>query len=135
MVKEDRKLIVYILLTIITFGIYGIYFLYKLIKDVNIVCAGDGQQTPGLLKYFLLSLITFGIYGLYWMYCLGNRLAANAPRYKLSFQENGTTVLLWQIFGSFLFGIGGLVAMHIILKNTNALARSYNDWCMSQANA
>lgn len=33
MVKEDRKLIVYILLTIITFGIYGIYtfiWMYRL---------------------------------------------------------------------------------------------------------
>lgn len=61
-----------------------------------------------------------------WYYGLGNRLAENAPRYNLNFQENGTTVLLWVLFGSFLCGIGPFVAMHIIIKNTNALASAYN---------
>ena len=40
--------------------------------------------------------------------------------------ENGTTVLLWLIFGSFLCGIGAFVAMHILIKNTNAICNAYN---------
>ena len=42
------------------------------------------------------------------------------------FQENGTTVLMWDIFGIVLCFIGPFVAMHIVIKNTNALAVAYN---------
>lgn len=124
--KADRSLIAYILLTIITCGIYSWYFIYALARDVNAACAGDGKSTAGLIKLVLLSMITCGFYGIYWYYSLGNRLAANAPRYGLNFQENGTTVLLWYLVGVLACGIGPLVAMHIIIKNTNALCGAYN---------
>lgn len=48
------------------------------------------------------------------------------PRYGLSIQENGTTVLLWQIFGAFICGIGPFVAMHILIKNSNKICNAYN---------
>ena len=124
--KADRNLIAYILLTFITCGFYSWYFIYELARDVNLVCAGDGKTTPGVLKLVLLSIVTCGFYGFYWYYSLGNRLAANAPRYGLAFQENGTTVLLWQFIGVLLCGIGPFVAMHIIIKNTNSLCGAYN---------
>ena len=57
---------------------------------------------------------------------IGNRLQANAPRYGLVFQENGTTVLLWQIFGALLCGLGPIFAMNIVINNTNAMATAYN---------
>lgn len=76
--------------------------------------------------FVLLSLITCGIYAWFWYYNLGNRLAANGPRYGLSIQENGTTVLLWQIFGAFICGIGPFVAMHILIKNSNKICNAYN---------
>lgn len=132
MIQENRSILKYFLLTFVTCGIYGLYFIYKLAEDVNIVCAGDGKETPGLLKYFLLTLVTCGIYSFYWMYCLGNRLSENAPRYGRSFQENGTTVLLWQVFGILLCGVGSLMAMYIVIKNTNVLAVEYNKWCRQQ---
>lgn len=125
-VNAERSLVKYILFTFITCGIYGIYFIYKLIIDVNIICAGDGEETAGLLKFIFFSLITCGIYGWVWYYKLGNRLQNNAPRYGLSFQENGTTILLWMILGSFLFGVGPLVAMYFIIRNVNLLAVEYN---------
>ena len=123
---SDRSLIAYILLTFITCGIYGWYFIYALARDVNAVCAGDGKSTAGLIKLILLSMITCGFYGIYWYYSLGNRLAENAPRYGLNFQENGTTVLLWYLVGLLACGIGPFVAMHIIIKNANALCGAYN---------
>ena len=64
--------------------------------------------------------------GNFWYYKLGNRLAANAPRYGMSFQENGTTIILWCIIGAFVCGIGPFVAMHILIKNTNAICAAYN---------
>ena len=125
MVKNNRGLVKYILLNIITCGIYGLFFIHDLAKDINTMCEGDGQNTAGLLKLLLLSLVTCGIYTWIWYYKLGNRLAENAPKYGLVFSENGTTILLWMLLGSALCGIGPFVAMHIIIKNTNAMANAY----------
>ena len=91
-------------------------------------CDGDGRNTAGLLKFILLSFITCGIYSLFWHYSVGNRLAANAPRYGMSFQENGTTILLWVLIGSLLCGLGSLVAIHIIIKNSNMICGTYNHY-------
>lgn len=124
--KDDRGLLSYILLSIITCGIYSYYFIYKMASDVNTACEGDGEQTAGLVAFILLSFVTCGIYALIWYYKLGNRLASNAGRYGLSFQENGTTVLMWCIFGAFLCGIGPFIAMHILIKNTNKICNAYN---------
>lgn len=124
--STNRSLLVYILLNIVTCGIYGMYFVYSIARDMNIVCAGDGKQTAGLLKFFLLNLITCNIYSWVWYYSLGNRMAATAPRYNLSFQENGTTILLWMLLGSLLCGIGPFIALHILMKNANALCGAYN---------
>lgn len=124
--QDDRGLLSYILLSIITCGIYSYYFIYKMAHDVNIACDGDGETTSGLVAFICLSIITCGIYTWIWYYKLGNRLASNAQRYGLNFQENGTSVLLWQIFGVFLCGIGPFIAMHILIKNTNRICNAYN---------
>lgn len=124
--KTDRSLAAYILLSIITCGIYSYYFLYAMARDANVICSADGKKTGGLLAFILLSFITCGFYALYWYYALGNRLAENAPRYGMSFQENGTTVLLWYLVGALICGIGPFVAMHILIKNMNSLSVAYN---------
>ena len=133
--RDDRSLVSYILLNIITCGIYGFYFVYKIAHDVNIACADDGNETPGLAAYILLSFITCGFYNLYWYYKIANRLAANAPQYGLNFTENGTTVLVWYLVGMLICGIGQYVAMHILIKNSNALFRAYNQrWGLRNSN-
>lgn len=78
------------------------------------------------MAYVLLSMVSLGLYSYWWQYKIGNRLQANASRYGLTFQESGTTILLWDIFGIVLCGIGPFVAMWIIMKNMNAMARAYN---------
>lgn len=125
-IKTDRGVIGWLLLSIVTCGIYPYYFLYCLARDINVMCQDDGDSTPGLAAFILLSFVTCGFYGLYWYYKIGNRLQANAPRYGLMFQENGTTVLMWQIVGALLCGLGPIFAMNIIIKNTNAMATAYN---------
>lgn len=124
--KSDRTLGMYIILTIITCGFYSFWFLYHLAKDVNTACDGDGETTGGLVAFILLSGITCGLYAYYWHYKLGNRLCANAGRYGLTFQENGTTILLWDLIGVLLCGIGPFVAMNILMKNSNAICSAYN---------
>lgn len=123
---DNRGLLTYILLSLITCGIYSYYFLYKMAHDVNIACEGDGEETAGLVAFILLSFVTCGIYAWIWYYKLGNRLAANANRYGMTFQENGTTVLMWLLFGSLLCGIGPFIAMNILIKNSNRICNAYN---------
>lgn len=125
-VKSDRSVIGWLLLSIVTCGIYSYYFLYCLARDINTMCQEDGDFTPGVAEFIVLSFVTCGFYALYWYYKIGNRLQANAPRYGLVFQENGTSVLMWQIVGALLCGLGPIFAMNIIIKNTNAMATVYN---------
>jgi hypothetical protein len=108
-VKTDYSLLMYILLTMVTCGIYGYYMIYKLASDVNQICAEDGDKVGGLGTYILLSIVTCGFYSFYWLYKIQNRLHANGPRYNVPVAENGTTVLMWLIFGSLLCGIGSFV--------------------------
>ena len=134
MVNDKRSLGIYILLSFVTCGIYSWVFIYYLAKDMNIVCAGDGDETPGLLMFVLLSFITCGIYSIYWYYKLGNRQAANAHRYNVNITENGTSVMVWILVGSLIMGIGFFVAIHILIKNMNLLAYAYNNTHMSSTN-
>jgi len=131
MVKQ-RSLATYIILSIITCGIYSIYFWYQYAEDVNKTCYGDGEETTNYIIAILLSIVTCGIYMWFWFYKLGNRLQANAPRYNMSFQENGTTVLLWMLLGSFIV-VGPLIGMYYLIKNLNAIGNAYNAH-ISQAN-
>ena len=124
--RTDRSLLVFILLTLVTCGIYLYVFMYYMIKDINTACAGDGDETPGLLVYILLSLVTCGIYSYIWLYKVGERLARNCQRYGYSVTENGTTVLLWFIFGMWLCGIGPFIGWNILINNTNMVCMGYN---------
>lgn len=124
--KTDRSLVLYILLDFLTCSIYPMYVIYTIIRDVNVVCDGDGKHTPGLLEFILFGILTCGIYDLYWFYSIGNRLADNAPRYGLRFQENGTTLLLWLLIGSLLCFVGKYVGIYFLLNNVNAICNAYN---------
>jgi hypothetical protein len=124
MVKK-RGLASFILLSMITGGIYGFWRIHILAKDLNLMCEGDGKKTRGFLAYFFLGLITAGIYDLVWLFMVGDRLQDNAKRYNITIKESGSTVLLWFLLGAFIV-IGPFIALHIIFKNTNALADEYN---------
>lgn len=126
MLKENRSLLLFILLNIITCGIYSFYFIHTAARDANIACSGDGDHTSGLLKYIILSFITCGIYSIYWDYALANRLAANGSRYGYTIQENGSTYLLWLLLGWWICGLGIFVARNITIKNLNKICRGYN---------
>lgn len=124
-VKTNRSLLGYIILTIITFGIYGIWFIYKMKEDVNTICREDGKNTPGLIVLVLLTAITCGIYSLVWYYQLCERIANYQIRRNMSPDINGAKYLLWCIIGSFVCGIGGFVAMYLLIKGLNSIATRY----------
>lgn len=115
-----------ILLSVVTLGIYGLVFWFKWVKDINKMGEGCSYKSPNYIVVILLSLITCGIYGYVWYYKVGNLVAEEGSKYGVSLQENGTTVLLWMLFGALLCGIGPFIAMNILIKNTNAVAEAYN---------
>lgn len=124
MIKQ-RSLAVLILLSLVTCGIYAIVFFYQYTEDVNKICHGDGKSSMSYILVCLLSVITCGIYWFYWLYQQANRLYCAAPRYRMNFQEDGGTVLLWYLLGSFII-VGPFIALHILIKNMNAIAPVYN---------
>lgn len=106
--------------------IYGFVLWYGVVRDINIMCEGDGEHLYNYIVAMLLSLITLGIYGLYYFYRIQTRLHENGPRYHRNISESGGTYLLWMLLGSLLFGIGSIVAPFIVFKSFNKLVDGYN---------
>ncbi|MFQ9511115.1 MAG: DUF4234 domain-containing protein [Lachnospiraceae bacterium] len=126
--KEDRSLVILILLSIITCGIYGIIFWYQYTEDINRACEGDGMDSPNYIVVILLSFITCGIYQFYWYYKQANRLQAKLLNQGIGCQESGTTILMWLLLGSLLCGLGTFVAQYFMIRNMNLLAHDYNQY-------
>lgn len=126
--KTNRSIWVYILLSLVTCGIYPYFFIHSLANDVNDLCEGDGESTSGILAFIFLGFITCGIYRIIWWYKLANRLQANGHRYNVPIQENGTTYVMWVLFGSLLCFIGPFIALNFVIKNTNKLCTVYNQY-------
>ncbi|MEI6131413.1 MAG: DUF4234 domain-containing protein [Bacillota bacterium] len=130
---QRREIVMLIVLSIITCGIYTYYFMYTATRDLNQMAGNDGKGTePSTV--ILLSIVTCGIYAYYWYYTQGNRMQnlANGRGFKVD--ENGTTYLMWGIFGALLCGIGYYVMIHLFVKNLNVLADDYNAYMASQGN-
>ena len=125
MVNTNRSLFKYIIFTIFTCGIYPIYYIHALARDLNAVCDGDGEHTSGFLAYFFLSIFTCGLYHFYWNYKVAGRIYNNSERYGIRISEDGTSVLLWLIIGTFLCFIASLFGYSIIMKNANKLTRAF----------
>ncbi|MCC8104020.1 MAG: DUF4234 domain-containing protein [Clostridiales bacterium] len=125
--KQDRSLVLYIVFAILTCGIYSLYFIHSVAADLNVICREDGGTTKGLLGYIGLSIVSCGVYSSYWGASLVDRMAFNAPRYGVTVEESGTTYILWNFPGVLLCFVGPFIALHIIIKNMNKLARAYNE--------
>lgn len=125
-IRDDRSLLSYILLSIVTFGIYDIWYLHHLAKDVNTLCKETGNKTSGVGALILFSILTCGLYGLFWWFRIADMLNRAARKKDIPTEVNGGAVLLCMIFSSFTMGITALVATHQILGATNRLAADYN---------
>lgn len=125
-VREDRSLLWYVILSIITCGIYGVWFIHCMAKDMNEMCEGDGKNTAGVAKLFILEFLTLGIYQYIWYYQIGERIYNNADRYGVTINESGKTIIVWMLLGFVTFGIGHLIGCYKLFRNMNELAMAYN---------
>ena len=123
---QKRDLLPYILLSFVTCGIYSYYWLYKMNTDMNILCQNDGSEPMESSLVVILGIVTGGIYTLYWIYKQGNRMNAKAQSYGIRAEENGTSYLMWMIFGSLMCCVGAFIGLHLFIKNFNVLVDHYN---------
>lgn len=128
--KEDRSLLIYLLLSIVTCGIYGAIFMWKFVKDLNEVSAAKNKeswQSPNYIIVALLTIVTCGIYAFYWLYKIGNTIQRTGEDYGEHIDENGTTFILWSLFGTLLCAAGPFIAYHLMFENMNRICRRYNE--------
>ena len=111
---EQRSIVTYIILTIVTCGIFGIYWFVCLTNDVNTV-SGDINGTSGGVAV-LLSIVTCGIYGLYWAYKQGDKIDFAKRQRGVPSTNTGIMYLLLSVFGL------GIVAYGMMQDELNRLA-------------
>ena len=128
MLKTNRGLLKYILLSLVTFGIYGIVVMYNVSNEINqIASSRDKKHTMNfLLIAFLFSWLTCGIAPLVWWHRISNRIGDQLVAKNLPYSFNAGTFWIWAILGSLLCGIGPLVYMHKFFKAMNLIADDYN---------
>lgn len=123
--KDNRSMLVVILLTIITLGIYSLFLVYELARDTNIACKEDGKKTSGLLAYILLTIITGGIYSIIWWILIIERWDVYLRKHDIPTRITGLGYFLWTFFGAFII-IGPFVALYLSLQSMNDVARVNN---------
>ena len=126
--KTNRGLVKCILLSIITFGIYGLVFYSKISTDINLIASRhDGKKTMHYcLLTFIVAPITLGIGGIVWCHRISARIGNELTRRGIAYGFGAETFWLWNVLGSFLFGIGPFVYLHKLCKAMNLLSADYN---------
>ena len=115
-------ILLYVLLSFVTFSVYHFYFMDLWAKDVNILCEKDGKHTVGVEKMMLFSVLTFGVYKYVWLAEIVDRICDNAAEYDVEVRQDSETFFVWMILVPVL---GYLVAMYRAIRDTNRLAEAY----------
>lgn len=111
---EERNVVVYLLLSIITCGLFGIYWLVVVLKDIATTSGED--INPWLV--ILLTIITCGIYGIYFNYQMGKYMAKAGENYNVKIEDNSILYLVLSIFGF------DIVNLCLIQNDLNTIAKT-----------
>lgn len=84
LLKQKRSFLQYILLSVVTCSLYHYWFMDSLVKDVNVICKKDGQDTVGVGRMIGFSILTFGVYQYLWLAEIVDRVYDSADEYVLS---------------------------------------------------
>ncbi len=116
--KQERNIVLGIILSIVTCGIYGIYWFIVLSDDVK-EYSGDQEMMSGGIA-FLLTLVTCGIFGVYWFYKLGKAMMVAQTNNNLPANDNSILYLFLELFGL------GIVNYCLIQNDLNTITRTRN---------
>ena len=111
---EERNIIVYLLLTLVTCGIFGIYWLIVILKDIGTTSGED--INPWMV--ILLTIITCGIYGIYYSYMIGKYMVKAGENYNVKIEDNSILYLILTIFGF------GIVTYCLVQNDLNTMAKT-----------
>ena len=111
---EERNIVVYLLLTLVTCGIFGIYWLIVMLKDIATTSGED--INPWMV--ILLSIITCGIYGIYFSYQMGKYMVKAGEKYNIKIEDNSILYLILTIFGF------GIVTYCLVQNDLNTIAKT-----------
>ena len=126
MLKTDRKLVKFILLSIITLGIYAIVVIYCIGRDLNTIASThDNRTSMNYVGVILLGLITFGIVPLVWYHRVSNRVGNELKRRGFDYPFNFETFWLWGVLGALII-VGPYIYVYKLLTAMNMLSEDYN---------
>ncbi|MBQ6177761.1 MAG: DUF4234 domain-containing protein [Bacteroidales bacterium] len=127
MLRTNRGLLKYVLLSLITFGIYGIVVKTHISMEIDTVAAPrDHKSTLNyLLVLFILGPITCGIFPLIWYHNLSNRIGDELKARNLGYEFGAGDFWGWGVLGSLIL-IGPFVYLHKLLTSMNMINESYN---------
>lgn len=115
---------------VVLLNVFGLFNVVQVSAVANNFQNGDygriiSMYSTSVVPMLIVSVVT-GIYPLYWRFKLGNKLQRNGQQYGIMINENGSTVLIWDIVGIVCCCIGSLYALYILIKNTNTICTAYN---------
>lgn len=125
--KDNRNLVKFILLSIVTLGIYSIIFFSSISTDINIIASRyDGKKTMHYcLLFFIVGVLTLGIGYLVWYHALSKRIGAELKRRGIAYNFGAGSFWLWDVLGILIL-VGPLVYVHKLCKAMNLLAADFN---------
>ena len=111
---EERNIVVYLLLTLVTCGIFGIYWLIVILKDIATTSGED--INPWMV--ILLTIITCGIYGIYYSYMMGKYMVKAGENYNVKIEDNSILYLILTIF------VFVIVTYCLVQNDLNTIAKT-----------
>jgi len=125
-IKNDRSLLKYILLSIVTLGIYALVFYAGVSSDINIIASRhDGKKTMNGALMMVVSVFTMMIVYLIWFHRVSDRIGDECRRRGINTDFNSGTFWLWGFVGS-IFIVGPWIYTYKLCETMNQLATHYN---------
>jgi len=127
MLRTNRGLLKFILLSLITLGIYGIVVMCHISEEINRVASprDNKKTTHYALMFFLLTPITLGIAQLVWFHKLSNRIGDELAARNQSYSFSAGTYWGWNILGTLII-VGPFVYYHKLFKAMNLINTDFN---------
>ena len=126
MLRTNRGMVKYFLLSLITLGIYGLVVLSHVSEEINQVASPrDGKHTMHYcLVFFIFSWLTLGIVPLVWMHRICNRIGNELTARNLPYSVSAGTFWGWGFFGSLIL-VGPFIFFHKFFKGMNLINGDY----------
>lgn len=125
--KTNRSLIKYILLSLITFGIYSLIVMSSISNDINTIAQKyDGKKTMHYcLVALLLGPLTFGIVSIVWQHRISARIGHELRRREIPYAFDAASFWLWDVAGVFIL-VGPFIYLYKFFTAMNLLSHHFN---------